>query len=221
MSKPIALVENPRRKRRRRSRRSYSAKQKAAGFGGKRRMRTRRKKRRNPSLATLAANPRRRRRRRSYSPVRRRRYSRRRNPGLGNVFGMIDIKSAAFVTTGVIASRVGPGLVAKVWPSVPTSGIAGHAVRLGVIITAGYVTKFVTKSSQRAALVVTGGIAAVLYDLFNQYAAPKLGLYGSGMSGYVTDREIAPFMGGVSGYVPRATSIGTEKVPVPMEQMAM
>lgn len=216
MSNLIPIVENP---RRRKKRRSYTAKQRAAGFGGKRGMKKRRtRKRRNPPLATILANPRRRRRKR-YAPRRRRSYRRHRNPGLGGFFNMIDLQTAGFVAGGVLAAKLGPSLIAKVWPAVPRVGMAGHGIRLATILLVGFGVRTFWKSNQRAAQVVAGGIGIVLYDLFNEFVAPKLGLYGLG--GYVTDSEIAPFLSGVSGYIPTPTHLGNAENQVLTEQMAM
>lgn len=200
----LPVVENPRGKKRRRNR-PLTAAQKAAGFGGraaKNGRKTKRRKtakrrssaqksyraRRNPTLATMR------------NPKRRRRY---RNPALPQIGG-INIQDAAFVAGGIIGTKMAPGLIAKVWPEVPREGFGGMAVKAGATVLLGMATQMLTKSTARRNQVVAGGIAALLVDIWDMYAAPKLGL--SGLAGYspmVTTsalRRVAYSGSGVSGY---------------------
>lgn len=178
----VVVVENPRRRRRSSRRRK----------GGSRR------RRRNPALATLAGaagNPRRRRRSyRSYSSGRR--YRRRRNPNFG---AGLDFMSAAYVAGGFIGAEMMPGLIAKVWPAVPRTGITGHAVKVGGVMVLGFVSGFVLPAARRNQ-IVAGGLASVLYGLYNEYLAPAIGL--SGTSGFVTTDELNQVVG-VNGFVAR------------------
>lgn len=200
----LPVVENPRRKKRRSAK--YTRKQVLAGFAGKtaqarargrrgtttRRTSTRktvsvrRNPRQNPTMATIT-NP-------------RRRY---RNPAIPGIGG-INFQDAAFVAGGIVGTKVGPGLIAKVWPGVPREGISGMAVKAGVTVILGMATQMLTKSTVRRNQVVAGGIAILLVDLWDMYAAPALGL--SGISGYspaVTTsalRRIAYNNPGIAGY---------------------
>ncbi len=212
----VPIVENPRRRRSRRSRRLTPA-QLAAGFGGKSSMTHRRRSKRsgrrhrNPALAELALNPRRRRRRSArYASPRRHRRRSYRNPLGATHIGpfQFDFVSAAWVAGGMVGAKVGPSLIQKVWPGMPSTGITGHAVRFGVVLLGGYGLRMVTKSPARSGQFVAGGIGMILYDLFNEYLAPKLGL--SGLSDrYVTDAELTDVLGtggfvqtpGVAGFV--------------------
>lgn len=194
----VNIVENPRR----RKRRSYTAKQLRAGFGGKRyRRRSVRRHRRNPSLASLSLNPR---RRRHYRAAPRRFHRRYRNPsfGLGNLKSLIDLPTAGFVAGGMIGVKLAPSLLRKVWAGAPTTGIGGYALKLGTVFVLGMATRMLTKSPQRAAQVVSGALGITLYELFNEYLAPKIGLSGLATGGYVSMDEINQ-VAGVSGYAPR------------------
>jgi len=176
----VEVVENPDKRR---------------GGGRKRHSRRRR---RNPGLALMAGNPHRRRRARrasSYHSVRR--YRRRSNP---DFMAGIDIQSAAWVAGGMIGANLIPGLIAKVWPAIPRAGIAGHAVKVGGVIVMGFLARMLTKSPARSNQLVAGGLALVLYDVYNEYLAPKLGL--TGMGGFVTTDEINQIVG-VNGFVNR------------------
>ena len=194
----IQLVENPRRKKRRR----YSAKQLAAGFGGKRYRTRGRKRHRNPALATLAANPRR--RFRAYRKSHRRRYS---NPSGGffsGITNMVDLKGAAFIGGGILAAKVGPGLVAKVWPGVPTEGFGKTLVQAGSVLLIATGVKAFLKSSQGAHQIAIGGLGYILYDLANQYVLPNIGMAGLADDGnYVTTTEMEE----LSGYQPSGTPL--------------
>jgi len=198
----IPVVENPRR-RRRRGRRHLTAKQLSYGFGGKRHRR-----RRNPELATLLANPRRRRRsRRAYLANPRRRGRRRyHNPSFLST-SMIDVKSALYVGGGILAAKIAPGLLVKVWAGAPTSGFGKSAVELAGGFAAATVVKMVTKSSSAANLIMAGAFGYVLYDMANQYLLPKIGLAGLGDdSSYVTRSELQEI--GVEGYRVSPNAIG-------------
>jgi hypothetical protein len=211
----VPIVENPRRRRSRRSRRLTPA-QLAAGFGGKSSMTHRRRSKRsgrrhrNPALAELALNPRRRRRSARYATPRRHRRRSYRNPIGATHIGpfQFDFVSAAWVAGGMVGAKVGPSLIQKVWPGMPSTGITGHAARFGVVLLGGYGVRMITKSPARSGQFVAGGIGMILYDLFNEYLAPKLGL--SGLSDrYVTDSELTDVLGtggfvqtpGVAGFV--------------------
>lgn len=182
MNEYIEVVENKRGKRRRR----MTAKQ-AKYFGKRKHSR----KRRNPVLATLAGNPRHRGARRYHHKVRRhRRHRSHRNPGMfGGVRGLLpfDIRSVLEVGGGIAASKYGPQLVQKyIWAGMPTTGIAGYAVRLGTTIVLAQGVKMITKSSRSAENIMLGGVGSIIYDLFTEYAAPAMGL--SGVDGYTSSR---------------------------------
>jgi hypothetical protein len=201
----VEVVENPRRKRHR-----YTALQRSYGFGGSR-TRNRRRRRRNPALMELA-NPRRRRRRRNEGLgmfANRRRRSR--NPALlGGLGNMFDLNSMLWVGTGMFGSKALPQIVkARIWAGMPTDGIAGYAVRVGVTFALSQVVKMLTKSTQKSQLVMTGGMAALLYDVFTQQVAPMIGL--SGLSGlgeddYITEEELRPVL---EGYVDTGSGDGS------------
>jgi len=121
-------------------------------------------------------NPRRRRR----SPAKRR-YARRRNPGLGGMFGFgkfLDLQHAIGVTAGFAVNRMAPTMVAKVWASAPTSGIGGVAVRVGASFGVAYLTNMFFKSRSLAVSIVTGSVAAELYQVVSDQLLPALGLSG-------------------------------------------
>lgn len=168
----VSIVENPKR--------GLSAKQLRAGFGGKRRMtakkRSRSRKRRNPALATLAANPRKR-KKRSYTQPRKT-TRRRRNPALGGLGKMLNLNLAFSVGTGIVAAHVAPGLLRKVWPGAPSTGLAGTAVRIGSVVLIATGVRMVTKKNAFAAGIIAGGVGYELYRLADQYLLPTLGLYG-------------------------------------------
>lgn len=180
----LPVVENPRRKRRR-SRASRS------------------RRRRNPALAMLAGNPRRKRgrrssrRSRSYFP---RRFGRRhRNPAF---FAGLDLPTAGFVAAGGILVKVGPGLIAKVWPGIPRTGIAGYGVKVGIALASGFLVKMVASPS-RANQVMTGALAMILIDGYNEFVAPKLGLSGLGINVPQSelDQILGPGVGRMGGYI--------------------
>lgn len=188
----VEVVENPRRHRRRRMsplQRMY--------FGGGGRRRNRRRRRRNPDLMSLGlGNPR---RRRHYSAVPNRRRWRYRNPrfGLGGVGKMFDFKSMLWVGTGIFTSKGLPAVIQrKLWSGLPTDGVAGYAVRVGVTFGVSQLVKMLTKSNQNAQYVITGGMAAIAYDIIAQNIAPALGLSGLGQDDYVTEEELKDVLGG-------------------------
>ena len=190
----VPIVENPRRRKKRVVRRK------------KRRYVKRR--RRNPLMATLG-NPKR--RRRTYRKIRRRRTYRRRNPGF-NLKGF-DFQAAAMVGVGMIGSDMIPMLIRKFYPALPSSGIAGYAVKLGGTFVTAHVTKMVTNSQKNFQLVMAGGIALVLVDLFRQYVAPNIGL--SGMGGYDDPVAISDLTEdfAMNGYVDSGVA-GYEDLPI-------
>lgn len=168
MSK-VLIVENPRKKRRRSRRRSS--------------------RRKNPALATLAANnPRRRRRRRNPGYHVTHRVTRRSNPLGGGLMAGIDLESAAWVAGGMVGVRVVPGLVAKVWKGMPTTGFGLYLVKFGTVVALGAVTRMFTRSTARQNQIVAGALALVLFDMFNEFLAPKLGLYG--LRGFVNRNDM-------------------------------
>lgn len=186
----VPIVENPRRRKSRR-RRTLTAAQKRAGFGGKAAMtrnrsgRKSKSRRRNPSLMSLS-NPKKRTRvvhvvKRN---ARRRRY---RNPA----FAGLDVQSALWVGGGLAWTDMAPGLISKVWPGVPRTGLMGHLVKAGAAVGGGMAVKMLTKNTARANQFMTGGLAWVLFGLYREFIAPKLGLSGLGsMRGYVPASEI-------------------------------
>lgn len=195
----IPVVENPRRRRRHRK---LTAKQIAYGFGGGRRRSHRRRPRRNPALASLMANPRRRRHRRyAVANPRRRRYH---NPGLIST-AMIDVKSALYVGGGILAAKIAPGLLVKVWAGAPTTGFGRSAVELAGGFVAATVVRMVTKSNQAATLIMAGAMGYVLYDLAQQYVLPSIGLAGLGDDRPVRMSELQEI--GVSGYRVQPTAM--------------
>lgn len=195
----VPVVENPRRRRRVTKRR-----------------RAVRRRRRNPSALATISNPRRRRRASSayYRPSRRRRYSRRRNPGLLGV--SFDFPSILWIGAGMFGSKTGPALISKMIP-LPTSGVAGYAVRAGSAVLFSMGVKMLTGSKQNADRVMAGGLGAIAYDLFNEYMAPMVGLSGyegsqsivipadiqEALEGYTVDRP------GVGRYIDQAETVAT------------
>lgn len=202
MNEVIEVVRNPRRKKRRR----YTAKQRAAGFGGRsaksrRAPRRARPRRRNPMLASLG-NPRRRRN----SPRRRPRYTvtgvarrRRRNPRLGPF--NINLAAAAWVGAGVLSTQILPRIGQRFWSGLPTSGVAGYAVKVASAVVAGMVVGKITNRNN-GMLVTAGGLSMVLVDLFRQYALPHVpflsGVANDG--GTMTTQELRDVYG-VGAYV--------------------
>lgn len=217
----VQVVENPR--KRRRGHKGYTEKQLAAGFGGRSRMSTtRRHRRRNPALATLsgvAGNPRRRhRRRRSLGAYRS--YRRHRNPFLG--LPGIDLMSVVYVTAGVIGSKAVPNmLITKIWPGMPTSGLTYQAVRAGSVLALGYGINKILKAPKAGNLIMVGGLAAIFYDLFQEYVAPKIGLAGLGYNGgFVSPADMERVLSGTGGFVHTPTSNIAGFVDQPAEIMA-
>lgn len=211
----VPVVENPRKRRRRR----LTPKQIAAGFGGRSRMGGKsRRRRRNPALATLAGNPRRRRRRRLGAAPRRYRRRSYRNPSM---FG-VDLGSVLWVTTGVIGSNLLPNLlVKKVWATMPATGLTYHAVRAGSVLAAGFAVRKFLKQPKAATGFMVGGLAAIAYDLYKEFVAPKLGLSGLGYddTGYISSDELMDVIGGTSGFI-QAPQRLSGFVDVPAEILA-
>ena len=180
----IEVVENPRRRPRRR--RKMSALQRRY-FGKRRTSRPRRRRRstvtrtvttrrNNPLMASLG-NPRRRTQRRTVRGyvVRRRRS----NPKLFGLPGF-DLQTAAWVGAGMLGTSVVPGLVRRVWPGLPSSGPMLIVVKVGATFLTAFTVRTITKSRQKSDLVMAGGLALVLVDLFRQYIAPRIGLTALG-----------------------------------------
>ena len=186
----IEVVENKRGSRRKK----MSAKQRK--YFGKRKHH-----RKNPSvLATLSGNPRPHRRNRAYHH-KVRHHRRHRNPGMLGGLGKFlpfDLRSVLEVGGGIAVSKYGPKLVAKyVWSGMPTTGLSGYAVRLGVTIVVAQALKMATKSQRTAENIMLGGVGSILYDLFTEYAAPSLGL--SGYSERISMSAVAGALNGSSG----------------------
>ncbi len=186
------VIENPRIKRGRKKR---SSKRRSVS-----RRKRRRSPRKNPYMAAYS-NPRRssykrRGRRRSYS-----------NP---RAIAGIDLSAALWVTGGLIAGKLLPAMVRKAWAGMPSTGIGYYAVRIGSVLALGYGVKMITKSTLRSQQVVIGGVAGILYDLYNMYLAPKI----NGMA-FV---ETAPAGGitSISGFEPTPSGVrlgGFESTP--------
>lgn len=216
----IEVVENSGKRRRK-----LTARQRAAGFGGKRAM-TRRKstsrrpRRRNSALASYG-NPGRRvtyRKRASRRVGRNHHYTRRgvvyrrrRNPKLG--FLGVDLGGAAWAGGGMLAVKLGPGLVQRFGVPLPTTGIGGHLVKIGVAIGAGMlVGKFVNR--QAGANVTLGGVAVVMLNLFDEYVAPNV----PGLSGLLSPNRVIMAedieTDSLSGYIPTPAGL-SEYVQTP------
>ena len=201
----VELVENP---RRRRGRRHLTAKQRAAGFGGKGAMHNRRRhsRRRNPGYLASLGNP----RRRHYRKSRRRGFSVshvvHRNPGLLG----FDLEAAMWVGVGALGSKALPKLVAKYWPSIPTTGIAGYAVRAGATLAVAYAAKMAFKSQKAFSLILAGGLGYIFVDLATDYLLPAVGLAGLGndRSMISTSDLVDAYSPGFAGYVDNTTMSG-------------
>lgn len=165
----LPVVENPRRRKARRTpqRRADGRFKKSAGS------RTRRRRRRNPALATVVGNPRRRRRRPSGT-------SRRVSSGFSQIGSLFDFESAGLVTAGMISQRYLPGLIGQQL-GIKVEGVTGYLVRAGTGLALGYLVKRFA-GARYAKLVVTGAMASLLLDVFDERVAPAIGL--SRMSGY-------------------------------------
>lgn len=176
----VEVVENPRRRKKRR----MTAKQRR--YFGKRR------RRRNPALATLRANPRRRTRRRSVarrSVARRRRY---RNPGLSGLTRRFDVNTLLYMSAGAIGVKVAPRFVQRFWTGMPTAGITGKLVQVGLAFGLSEVAKMFV--GRRAAQdVLNGGLVATMVDVLTENVLPMVGL---GEYVYLTQDEIAPALSG-------------------------
>lgn len=197
----LELVENPPRRRRPK----MSALQaKYFGGGGKKRGR-KKSRRRNPSLMSLT-NPRRgggRRRSSSRGYSRRRR----RNPsllgGLGGFAKGFDLQGIGFAAAGMIGSASLPKLIAKWWPAMPTTGIAGYAVRAVSTWLMAKAVGMVVKSPKAEQSIMIGGLGLIAFELFRDNLADKVGLSGLGQP-YVSDAELADVL---SGYIPTPANL--------------
>lgn len=206
----IPVVENPRGRKRSKPRRKLSAKQIAAGFGGKRAKKKRGgkkaatrtvKKYRNPSLAALA-NPRRR---------------RRRNPSIGGMTKMLNLKLASGVALGLIVPNLLVNQVkARFYPALPNTGMTGTAVRIGAAVIASYATKKFFKQSEIATGIIAGAVGFELYQWANQYLLPMI----PGLSGvntyYATDEDYS-----LNGYEAMTSASGLNTYYPTREQMAI
>ena len=85
---------------------------------------------------------------------------------------------AISVGTGIVAAHVAPGLLRKVWPGAPSTGLAGTAVRIGSVVLIATGVRMVTKQNAFAAGIVAGGVGYELYRLADQYLLPAIGLFG-------------------------------------------
>lgn len=133
---------------------------------------------------------------------------------------MIDMKSALYVGGGILAAKIAPGLLVKVWAGAPTTGFGKSAVELAGGFAAATVVKMVTKSSSAANLIMAGAFGYVLYDLANQYLLPKIGLAGLGDdSSYVTRSELQEI--GVEGYRVSPNAIGAYQTSSEQELMSV
>ena len=173
----VPVIENPRRKRRK-----MTAKQ-LKYFGGKKRRSGRKSsgRRRRASAIVTTSNPTRRYRARIHSGGGRRRRSYRNPSGLGGVFGGlglpgINLKSAAYIGVGMLSTRVVPNLVLKVWPGMPVTGYMSYAVKAASAIVTGMAAKFVLKDNAAVNQIVAGGLGLVMFEIFNNELAPKIGM---------------------------------------------
>jgi len=206
----VEVVEN-----RRKRRRKMSALQASYFGGGSRHANRRHRRRRNPDLMSLGMNPRRRHRRRR-NPSYQEPHRRSGRSGLAGMTGgigkMFDFKSMLWVGTGIFTSKGVPAIVQrKLWSGMPTTGVAGYAVRVGVTFAVSELVRMLTKSRQNAQYVITGGMAAIAYDVIAENIAPMIGLSGLGGLGqddYVTEEELKDVLGGYVavpvGYAPTA-----------------
>jgi len=112
---------------------------------------------------------------------------------------MLHLPTAASVAGGIFVARLAPGLISRVWPGVPVSGIGGMAVKVGGVLVAATVAKTVFRSDRIAMGLVAGGVGYILFELAEQYLLPQIGLSGlGGYSRYVTTGELETM--GLSGY---------------------
>jgi len=172
----IPVVENPRRKTRKRSTRKTrrTSKRRSTSSTSKRK-------------TVVVMNPRRRRSRRRVH----------RNPsfrGLG-----INLSESGGIALGFGVAKYGPQLLSK-FVSLPTTGITGHLTRLASVVVTSMLTKSVLKKRRMSEMIMAGGIAYVLFGLFDQYAAPSLGL--SGVGDYVRMPGTRSNRRGLLGYIP-------------------
>lgn len=188
----IPVVENPRRKRRKTTRRKrrYTARR---TYTRRYSAPARKPRRRNPMLASLG-NPRRRR-------SSRRSYRRNAFPGVRG----FDFGAAVWVGTGICGSELVPSLIRKsVWSGLPSTGPLVYVVKAGGTLITAYAVKMLTRSNRNFQLVMAGGLAMILVDVFREYAAPRLGLSGYvGNDRLITAGEVQEVYegGGSAGYV--------------------
>ena len=95
-------------------------------------------------------------------------------------------------------------MLQKAWPQMPTVGVMGYGVKLGVVVALGFATKMVTKNNQRTSQVVAGALGLVMFDAFKEFVAPRIGLTNLGDSDYVAEGELDEVL---SGFVPERTQI--------------
>lgn len=164
----LPVVENPTRRKKRRTPKRRADGRFRKGAGG-----TRRRRRRNPALATIVGNPKRRRRRSG-------RTARRVSSGFSQIGSLFDLESAGLVTAGMISQRYLPGLIGQQL-GVKVEGVTGYLVRAGTGLALGYLVKRFA-GARYARLVVTGAMASLLLDVFDERVAPAIGL--SRMDGY-------------------------------------
>jgi hypothetical protein len=121
---------------------------------------------------------------------------------LGEVGGLFDLESAGLVTAGIVSQRYLPGLVAQQL-NVKLDGVTGYLVRAGTGLALGFLVKRFA-GARYARLIVTGAMASLLTDVFDERVAPAIGL--SKMAGYYN----AP-----SGLVPSSGFPEWGRVPAP------
>ena len=117
---------------------------------------------------------------------------------------MIDLPTAAWTAGGMIGVKALPALVKnKFWAGLPTSGPMGYLTKLGTAALLGMVAGMLGQK-KRAQDVVTGAVAATLFDAYQEFAAPMLGLSGFmstdeledlGMRGFITTPDVLNGMG--------------------------
>jgi hypothetical protein len=125
---------------------------------------------------------------------------------LGGIGGMFDLNLALSVGSGILAARIVPGLIRKVWAGAPSTGFGATAVRLGGVALLATGVRMVTKSNRLAVGMVAGALANELVELAGQYLLPAIGLSGlMDDQSYVTAGELEEM--GISGYLPVPTRL--------------
>jgi hypothetical protein len=99
---------------------------------------------------------------------------------MGEIGALFDFESAGLVTAGIVSQRYLPALVAQQL-NVKLEGVTGYLVRAGTGLALGYLVKRFA-GARYARLIVTGAMASLLVDVFDEKVAPAIGL--SRMSGY-------------------------------------